>query len=62
MKRERRKSGNDNLPQNVERPARGRLRRTRDSGALPDAAPSRKSRLDESLSRSTDRRRVPQPQ
>jgi hypothetical protein len=59
MKRERRKGGS--LPENVERPARGRLRRTRDSGALPDAAPSRKSRLDETLSRRTDRRPVPQP-
>lgn len=59
MERERRKGGSDNFPENVERPARGRLRRTRDSGALPDVAPSRKSRLDETLSRSTDRRRLP---
>lgn len=54
-----RKRSNDELPENVERPARGRLRRTRDSGASPDAAPSRKSRLDESSKRSTDRRRSP---
>jgi hypothetical protein len=54
-----RKRSNDELPQNVERPARGRLRRTRDSGALPDVTPSRKSRLDEPSKRNTRRRRFP---
>jgi hypothetical protein len=56
---EHRKRSDDQLPENVERPARGRLRRTRDSGASPDATPSRKSRLDESSKRNTDRRRFP---
>jgi hypothetical protein len=54
-----RKRSQDDLPENVERPARGRLRRTRDSGALPDVTPSRKIRIDEASKRSSDRRRFP---
>lgn len=54
-----RKRSQEDLPENVERPARGRLRRTRDSGALPDVAPSRKSRIDEASKRASDRRRFP---
>jgi hypothetical protein len=54
-----RKRSQDDLPENVERPARGRLRRTRDSGALPDVAPSRKIRIDEASKRASDRRRFP---
>ena len=54
-----RKRSQDDLPENVERPARGRLRRTRDSGALPDVAPSRKIRIDEAFKRASDRRRFP---
>lgn len=54
-----RKRTNDELPENVERPARGRLRRTRDSGASPDVTPSRKSRLAEPSKRNTGRRRFP---
>ena len=56
---EHRKRSNDELPENVERPARGRLRRTRDSGASPDITPPRKSRLDEPTKRTTGRRRFP---
>jgi hypothetical protein len=59
MDGQQRKHGNDNLTKNLERPARGRLRRTRDSGALPDATPSRKNRFDEASRRHTDRRRLP---
>ena len=58
MEGHRKRSSNE-LPENVERPARGRLRRTRDSGALPDVTPSRKSRLDEVSKRTTGRRRFP---
>jgi hypothetical protein len=59
MEREHRKRSNDNPPENVERPARGRQRRTRDSGALPDVTPTRKNRLDETPRRNTGRRRLP---
>ena len=51
MDTDRRKHSNETVPENQERPARGPRRRTRDSGALPDANDSRKTRLDE-----TDRR------
>lgn len=60
MEAEHRKRGDENLPENVERPSRGRLRRTRDSGALPDVTPSRKNRLDDRSKRNPDRRRFPQ--
>jgi hypothetical protein len=51
MDSERRKHSNETVPENVERPARGPRRRTRDSGALPDLNDSRKRRGDDTKGR-----------
>jgi hypothetical protein len=57
MDGDQRKVGNEDVTENVERPARGPRRRTRDSGALPDLDDLRKTRDGETTRDEADLRR-----